>query len=189
MLSDHEIIVKERWYIHYYNFVTAEYREIVVPVPDGHFSAIQTSWDGYKLFARIYDGWDGNYLYTSHDKGLTWEVVEIDTPLYTSGLMETDNLGNFYLWDNNIIYISINGGKSWVDITPELRGIDYVHDISKSYDDYLYVATNGQGLFKSRKTKNLGRKGTGPLPATCAISCTSSPTRQDELYPVYRVDL
>jgi|GEM_PF-6989549 len=148
-LSPHELVVTayEKDSSLYYNILTGDsyyFYNDGIPI-DG--SDIKVSYDGQSIYIVGYDLETRICtFYSSQDKGKTFESKIVP---YSESI-ELDRHGNIFLWARGNVIFSKDGGGSWEDITPQL----YMHtitDINISPDNYIYLATRGLGILKSKE--------------------------------------
>ncbi len=112
-------------------------------VVDLVFSPDKHDW----LYACTMDG-----LYLNRNSGLVeWERVGDDLPAgpVTTLCIDPNNSDIMYVGLYTELYKSVNGGKNWQNINPEISNGTIIHNIIAMDDSILYVGTQN-GLFKSK---------------------------------------
>lgn len=97
----------------------------------------------------------GDYkIYYTADEGVTHEIrpIDLDVPvLFTEVVFRVDHNENLFFGFKNKLYMSVDGGLSWIDISENFPSeLQTVNNVSVGYDDYVYVANEGAGLLKSK---------------------------------------
>jgi hypothetical protein len=89
-------------------------------------------------------------FHNSTDEGSTFFTDTILRDVNNSfEKLVVDHHENIYLLSNNLLLASFNQGNTWKDITPKDSSIQYMTDISISFDNFIYVATHGGGILRS----------------------------------------
>ncbi|MDK9699408.1 MAG: T9SS type A sorting domain-containing protein [bacterium] len=82
----------------------------------------------------------------SLDQGLTWLPLPITLPTYS---IVSNTQGRLYAATSNGVMYSTNGGSSWDDLSHEGLLNQNVFELKIDADNYLWAATNGNGVFVS----------------------------------------
>lgn len=117
---------------------------------------VESSYDGKNIYVltNVLVGTTNKralIFHISTDEGNTFIT---DTIIHDMGTLifrkfTVDHYGNIYILFHNRILASFNQGLTWPDITPKDARIEYLTDISVSFDHYIYVATSGVGILKT----------------------------------------
>lgn len=153
----HDIFENE---ILFYNYLTRE--KGIIKLPENyHIINPATLYSGSELFIMAVD-WSTNekFLIHTHDKGQTFSIKPVHLPdaenIYPG--LWIDPFNNFYLADDEHVFISYDRGDVWNDITPRNLNISELHDMKVSYDRYIYMATTGAGVIKyANQLQNPGK--------------------------------
>ncbi|MBK8634056.1 MAG: hypothetical protein IPN72_11045 [Saprospiraceae bacterium] len=121
------------------------------------YNNIRTSYDGEKLFIlsknhyynSISEFSDSLHLIVKpqYGKADTFFVPYLNNypPFFGS---YTDHLGNYYLYNQNVLIMTRDEGKTWIDISPTDNRDVLINDLFVSADNYIYIATTGFGIMK-----------------------------------------
>lgn len=116
-------------------------------VEAGHFKegTVYVSLNGYR--------WDNftPYLFVSNDYGSTWTQIGTDLPSEPINVVREDpSDGNIlYVGTDNGLYISMNGGKTFMTFGGSLPRVA-VHDIAiQERDKDIVIATHGRSLYRA----------------------------------------
>lgn len=116
-------------------------------VEASHFNegTVYASLNGYR--------WDNftPYLFVSTDFGATWDQIGNDLPSEPINVVREDpkNKNILYVGTDNGLYVSINGGRTFMAWSGSLPRVA-VHDIAiQERDNDIIVATHGRSLFKA----------------------------------------
>lgn len=142
----------------------------------GHITSF-IDHDELGWFAASSDG-----VLRSMDKGLSWESILNDTPF---GSLLTFNTNDLLVRSSKQILISTNKGLTWQAHTDGLRG-DNIIDIVE-YNERLYVAVAGQGLYRSVAVVNSVENSKSVNKRLRIVSVLPQPI-QDEAFIVIRLD-
>lgn len=90
------------------------------------------------------------YLFVSKDYGETWTQIGNDLPFEPINVVKEDpkNANVIYVGTDNGLYISVNGGKSFMTFGSSLPRVA-VHDIAiQERENEMVIATHGRSLYK-----------------------------------------
>jgi len=117
---------------------------------EGYFySDLATSSTGRELYI-LQQKTDEHLLTSSIDGGISFDTIDVSTiisPGY-GGNVRTDHLGNVYLNGRDRLFISQDKGITWSNISPG-GTVASITDFDVSWDNYIYLATLGQGVIRS----------------------------------------
>lgn len=153
MISPQEIVHLENNDFHYYNLLSQEYRrtqvrDVVLGTP---LSTLATSYDGATIYISTTDlNTLDELIVTSYDNGITWQesILKFNTGDFQ--FIKTDHLGHLYLYSDTTLHYTPNDGLDWFDIKPRDPNLLEINDLSVSHDNYIFLATSGPGLFRSK---------------------------------------
>lgn len=117
--------------------------------------------DFHQIRPNYYLSITSNKIFSSIDKGLTWEEIEhnIDTGHFLVLYSDVDE--NIFLGTSKSIYYSINDGNSWQE---RINGLIYtrdVKDITSDTDGNLFAGTGGGFYCSTNKGENWRQKNQG----------------------------
>jgi photosystem II stability/assembly factor-like uncharacterized protein len=136
----------------YYKFATKEEKKIFIPFKYRDFYSAYGSNDLLFLtyefsdsnieysFFRLKDGED---VFSEHH--ITSYPFELTTYYAWLSIDHND-----YLYFNNSkqLLFSDDAGLSWQNITPDFPELLFINDVNVSYDNFIYLSTNGMGILK-----------------------------------------
>ena len=115
-------------------------------------SDLKTSFTGteiYFLQSSFIAGGQLNLIY-SYDAGITFDTLNVTSMLDSSyGSIETDHLGNVFLYAGSKLWMSQDKAQTWIDISPETQNLERISDLDISWDNHIYLATLGEGVMRS----------------------------------------
>lgn len=89
-------------------------------------------------------------VFDNSEESFTTHVFDFDHQWSYEFQLETDYLGNvFFLGKDTGIFMSSDDGQSWQNITPQGYPISEVKHVNISFQNEIYLATIGGGVFKS----------------------------------------
>ena len=108
---------------------------------------IATSYVGEDLYV-LYSQPDGTSLFMrSVDSGESFEFIDI--AINGATRVQTDHLGNLYILTDHKVWMSIDKGSSWDDITPYHLHLYKITSLNLGWDSHIYISTHGTPIFKS----------------------------------------
>jgi len=93
-------------------------------------------------------GEDNGNIYSSSDKGKTWEALGASLPDIPINDVVTDSDGKLIIATDAGLFLSENEGVVWQPICPEIPSL-IITDLYMAHDDHtLYAATYGRSIYK-----------------------------------------
>ena len=89
------------------------------------------------------------YLYKSENYGESWKQIGLDLPFEPINVVVQDpeNRHILYVGTDHALYVSLNGGKSFMGVSSSLPGVP-VHDVVvQARDKDLVVGTHGRSIY------------------------------------------
>ncbi len=114
------------------------------------FVNLQAAYDNEKVFfVELNNFWNSVItVYNENTNSKTSHLLPFD--LAGDELeFKIDHLNNLYFYNDEIIWMSIDEGVSWLDITPTNSGLIRIIDLDVSWDNYLFVSTIGTPVLRS----------------------------------------
>ncbi|MFZ1704853.1 MAG: T9SS type A sorting domain-containing protein [Saprospiraceae bacterium] len=118
--------------------------------------AFESSYDGKNIYVLRLTliGVPNRQALTFHNSSDEGNTFITDTLLINQGNISiekfiVDHYGNIYILMRDKILASFNEGYTWKDITPKDAKIQYLTDMSISFDNYIYVSTSGVGIIRT----------------------------------------
>ena len=128
--------------------------EIVYSIPSisssGAWIDMETAYSGPNVYG-IHSQVNGPMLLAySYDDGVTFSNYELLDIEYESTIsLETDHLGNVYIYSDKGLWISQDEAQTWQNITPQISKYYEITDIDIGWDNHMYLATLGTGILRS----------------------------------------
>lgn len=159
--SSHDDIVSPNEELIYIDYISqSEFYQAInskgivrtLSIPErGTNNLIETSYKGDYIYAVNYiDNLSAHEFFVSDDNGLSHKVdtlYDIEGELIA---IEVDHKENIYLISDNTILYSNDHGQSFEDISPQMPDIIKINDLDVGYNGYVYVATSGSNVLKSK---------------------------------------
>ncbi len=121
---------------------------------------IESSYAGNNIYA-LQDTFSGvtnrfdYYIHISNDNGISFEKILVAKNLEHNFIsMQVDHNENIYILLPNKLFVSINEGHNWLDITPKSPDLLWLTGLSISYDNQIYLSTLGLGILKTEALKS-----------------------------------
>ncbi len=124
---------------------------VPLPVPNATWGDFKASYQGPNVYG-ICEQWNGPSIFVySYDDGVTFNNYTLDFEQEEYMHLETDHLGNVYIFTDAGLWISQDEGQNWQDITPALSEYYQITDLDIGWDNHIYLSTNGTGILRSQE--------------------------------------
>ena len=151
-----------------------------------------TSYEGDKVFAFVKSRDRELKLMRSLDDGITYEILDLEI----DGNYYLDHIDNLYIYNEKEIWLSIDNGDTWMDITPD-KEFYKITDMDVSWDGHIYLSTYGSPILRSEQNVGLLSQSSEvvegdpiiyPNPTTDLMRIHSDVMGQIESYTIYNLD-
>ena len=132
-----------------FNLLTQKNVPIELP-SNFYYSLSETAYNSENLYVICSKSNDNkSYIAVSSDLGMTFNTYLIPGfEMYANLHIKTDHLNNIYVFSSKTVIMSVDEGKTWIEITPTFTNLVSINDLQVSYDNYIYLATTGMGILK-----------------------------------------
>ncbi len=93
----------------------------------------------------VYVSGDEAGVFVSADKGMTWTKTRIS---WRTNMLLCDSLGHVFAATEGSLFVTVNEGKTWMDISYSLVGTPFC-SLAMTPQGHLFVGTSGRGIYES----------------------------------------
>ena len=122
---------------------------------EGGFIDGAASYSGEEFYVIVNKEANGESvanLALSYDDGLSFQEIELPMNLSAAGRtsrIETDHLDNVFIYTEKEVWMSPDQGTNWTAISPQFPELHRIRDIDISWDNYIFLSTEGTGILRS----------------------------------------